>query len=416
MRTLITFATVVDGTGSPPRPDCSVLVEDHVVAAVWDRPTRPYDTSDRVLDARGGHVLPGLVNHHAHGLTRGPLMIVGEPPLPDLRVRHNLDRQLRDGVTTALNVDGYATTEDAVAVSKSHPVTVKVATLHTPAHLRWALEGPFPFGGIADRHRTTAAEMVARGAVAVGETGPGMDPHWWDYTLIPGALEERLGRRIGREEATRLREAGEVPGDITERVRDWAALAERACDEAVETAIALDVPLVFHHTPTTFPRVLDAARRHPGKVIAAHSNLQAASLDDARSRARELRAAGALVDVMTGDSFGAAELYPTPEILFGLFAAGLVDLVSTDYSAGFWDPMLRVVEEGVAAGVVTLAEGIRAVTSRPAGAVPGLAPQRGTVAAGQVADLVVTAPGRLSEVRHVLVSGEERTHAAPPGG
>lgn len=428
MRTHIINATIVDGSGGAPRADGSVLIEDYLITAVLDRPVSAYDTSDVVIDARGGFLLPGLVNHHAHGLTRGPLMIVGQPPLTDARVRHHLDRQLRDGVTTALNVDGFATTEDGIAASKSHPVTVKVSTLHTPVHLHWALEGPFPFGGIAERHRTTAAEMVARGAVAVGETGPGMDAHWWDYTLLPHALEEATGVRLERSQAAALREAHQrgdraelvrllgvhlgrdetilgVLDSAIDRVRAWADLARDACREAVDTAVDLDVPLIFHHTPTTFELIRAAAGRHAGKVVASHSNLQADSVADALDRARALRSAGALVDVMTGDSFGPAAFYPTPEVMFALFANGLVDLVSTDYSGGFWDPMLRVVKEAAGAGVLPLGEGVRTVTSRPAEAIPGLAPQRGHVRAGDVADLVVTEPGDIATVRVVLTSG-----------
>lgn len=429
MRTLIINATIIDGSGSQPRTDACVRIDDWWIAEVLNRATAPYDTSDVVIDARGGFVLPGLVNHHAHGLTRGPLMIVGQPPLPDARALANLDRQLSEGVTTALNVDGYATVEDATAMSKAHPMNLKIATLHTPAHNAWAVGGPFPFGGIAQRHEVSAEQMIARGAVAVGETGPGMDHHWWDYTLIPGAIQRLTGRRIDMGQASTLRQArsdterielferwldagAELLGpwaETMEHVQAWADLSGTACDEAVDTAIALDVPLIFHHTPTTFELIRQAAQRHPGKVIAAHSNLQAADIEDAQDRARQLRAAGALIDVMTGDAFGARELYDTPEITFGLLQAGLVDLISTDYSAGFWDPMLVVVAEAANAGVLSVGDGIRMVTEGPAHAVAGLAPQRGRVAAGQVADLVITAPGNVADVRHVLISGVSHT-------
>ena len=80
MRTLIRNATVVDGTGAPVRERASVVIDDHVIAGVVDRPAPYYDRADRILDARGGYVLPGVLNHHVHGLTRGPLMISGEPP------------------------------------------------------------------------------------------------------------------------------------------------------------------------------------------------------------------------------------------------------------------------------------------------------------------------------------------------
>src|SRR5712691_12006961 len=140
MRTLIINALVVDGTGAPARPDSTVVVQDHVVDEILNRSAPYYDRAGTIIDARGGFVLPGVINHHVHGLTRGPLMIVGEPGLDDDRVRANLDRLLSQGVTTALNVDGYATTEDAIASSRFHPLTVKVSTLHTPTHLAWATE------------------------------------------------------------------------------------------------------------------------------------------------------------------------------------------------------------------------------------------------------------------------------------
>src|SRR5918995_3231268 len=121
MRTLIIDATLVDGTGSAPRENVTVVIEDHLVTEIVERRAPYYDRGAPIIDARGGFVLPGVINHHVHGLTRGPLMIVGEPPLDDLRVKSNLDRLLAEGVTTALNVDGFATVEDAAAASRFHP-------------------------------------------------------------------------------------------------------------------------------------------------------------------------------------------------------------------------------------------------------------------------------------------------------
>jgi hypothetical protein len=201
MRTLIIDATLVDGTGSAPRENVTVVIEDHLVTEVVERRAPYYDRGAPIIDAGGGFVLPGLINHHVHGLTRGPLMIVGELPLDDLRVRANLDRLMTQGVTTALNVDGFATTEEAVASSRFHPMAVKVSTLHTPTHLRWATEGPFPFGGVKEKHRWTVEKMLERGAPAIGEAGPGVDTHWPDYTLIPEFFASRYEMRVAVEQA-----------------------------------------------------------------------------------------------------------------------------------------------------------------------------------------------------------------------
>lgn len=427
MRTLIIGATLIDGTGAPPREDVTVVVEDHLVTEVIPRRAPYYDRGAPVIDARGGFVLPGVINHHVHGLTRGPLMIVGEPSLDDARVTANLDRLLTQGVTTALNVDGFATVEEAVASSRFHPLTVKVATLHTPTHLRWATEGPFPFGGVKERHRWTVEKMLERGAPAIGEAGPGVDAHWSDYTLVPETFKSRYGVRVTMEEARELRLAAEkgdrarvgnllsehgVGADETdaffglyEATLEWRTLAQRSLEEAVAAAGDFDDPLVLHHTPGTFEVVLEAAGELGPRVIAGHSNFQIHDPDDAARRARELRGRGSWIDIMSGDAFSAREFHPTPDVTFRLLSEGLVDLISTDYAGGFWDPMLLVAEKAAEAGAIPVEEGVRLMTSAPADAIPKLAPDRGRIVPGAVADIVVTHPVRLSDVRAVFVSG-----------
>jgi imidazolonepropionase-like amidohydrolase len=428
MRTLIIDATLIDGTGGEPRENVTVVIEDHLVAEIVERRAPYYDRGAPIIDARGGFVLPGLINHHVHGLTRGPLMIVGEPPLDDLRVRANLDRLLTQGVTTALNVDGFATTEEAVASSRFHPVAVKVSTLHTPTHLRWATEGPFPFGGVRKSHHWTIEKMLERGAAAIGEAGPGVDAHWADYTLIPETLARRYGVQVSVERARSLRLSaesadrarvrellavlglgeGEIESffGIHEATIEWRKLARESLEEAVSAAREFDEPLILHHTPGTFDVVAGAAEELGGRVIAGHSNFQIHDPKDAARRARTLREKGALVDIMSGDAFSTREFHPTPDVTFRLLSEGLVDLISTDYAGGFWDPMLLVVEKAHEAGAIALEEGIRLMTSAPADAVPKLAPDRGRIEPGAVADIVITEPGRLSEVRAVLVSGQ----------
>lgn len=61
---LIRNATVVDGTGAEPRPGMEVEVRDGLIAAVRPSTTDPFD--GRVLDARGGFLIPGLIDAHVH--------------------------------------------------------------------------------------------------------------------------------------------------------------------------------------------------------------------------------------------------------------------------------------------------------------------------------------------------------------
>jgi imidazolonepropionase-like amidohydrolase len=425
MRTVVVNAAVIDGTGAEPKADCCVIVQDHMIEDVRPKPAPYYDRADQIIDARGGFVLPGLVNHHAHGLTRGPLMITGQEPLSTKRVQENLGRLLRQGVTTALNVDGFPTAEDAIASSRFQPVAVKTSTLHTPRHLDWASRGPFASGKLGHSRHWNVMQMLERGALAIGEAGPGLDPHWKDYALIPRAVELVGGRadvaaarslRAAAESNDRGRLAAELDRcgaagavdhflDLYDAVRDWDRAAESSLEEAIGAARSHGVPLIFHHSPATHEIQLESAAQLGERHIAAHSNFQCDSATDAITRARAVKRRGGLVDIMSGDCFSGREFQATTDITFGLLAAGVVDLISTDYAGGFWDAILLLIEHAAEAGAVTLGEGVRMATAAPARAIPGLAPDRGVLAAGQVADLVVTEPGHLSTVRQVLVSG-----------
>jgi imidazolonepropionase-like amidohydrolase len=49
---------------------------------------------------------------------------------------------------------------------------------------------------------------------------------------------------------------------------------------------------------------------------------------------------------------------------------------------------------------------IRLVTSSPAGFIPGLAPNRGLVEKGKVADLIIVDRDDITKVRTVIIGGE----------
>jgi imidazolonepropionase-like amidohydrolase len=88
-----------------------------------------------------------------------------------------------------------------------------------------------------------------------------------------------------------------------------------------------------------------------------------------------------------------------------MFEAGLVDTISTDYAGGHHDPILLAVDHATKAGVVTLPAAIAMATENVAAAVPGVAPGRGRIVPGAVADLVVIDPGRLDRVEVVMIGG-----------
>src|SRR5688500_2275716 len=65
--TLISNGTLVDGTGKPPVRDAAVVVRDGRVAFAGPvREAPPVEPGAARIDARGGTVLPGLVEAHFH--------------------------------------------------------------------------------------------------------------------------------------------------------------------------------------------------------------------------------------------------------------------------------------------------------------------------------------------------------------
>lgn len=58
--------TVLDMTGAPPRPATSILIRDGRVADLYPTGSAPPPPGARVLELRGRHAIPGLIDSHVH--------------------------------------------------------------------------------------------------------------------------------------------------------------------------------------------------------------------------------------------------------------------------------------------------------------------------------------------------------------
>ncbi|HEX5830599.1 MAG TPA: hypothetical protein VFY16_06445 [Gemmatimonadaceae bacterium] len=62
----LTHVTVIDGTGSAPRADQTVIIRDGAIAAVGPAARVTVPAGARTLDLRGHTVIPGLIGMHDH--------------------------------------------------------------------------------------------------------------------------------------------------------------------------------------------------------------------------------------------------------------------------------------------------------------------------------------------------------------
>jgi imidazolonepropionase-like amidohydrolase len=109
--TAITRATVLDGRGSAPRANTTVIVADGAIRSVQSDGHVP--ASADVIDAHGGDLLPGFIDMHAH------LMFPQCAPGPDGSI---FDRAVSERMLSALLDFGITTVRS--------PATPTVAGLH----------------------------------------------------------------------------------------------------------------------------------------------------------------------------------------------------------------------------------------------------------------------------------------------
>ncbi|SMD24621.1 amidohydrolase family protein [Kibdelosporangium aridum] len=412
---------LIDGQGTPVRQDVDIVIEGDTIREI--RPSQ--------AENAGMVVIPGLINNHTHGTAYGPLFPSGHEGLSREQVRANLDRHLLEGTTTVLCVDGFV-----LPGEQAHPTNVKLASCNTPACLAAATIADG--GGLAEANRAfTARQAVAAGAVALGEIGAGhtLGGGGASYMYIPAEIEKRTGVTITPRQANALKiavlgrhifasafdpdavaealDAAGLAGKLSvEEAREIVSgivlpafdVALRGIAEAAELAGQLDVPVLVHNAAASMTQVAAVAATGV-RLIAGHSNHSSFDLREALEHAERLKAMGAIVDVSTLDTFGARRLTTGPELLYALFEAGLVDTISTDYAGGHHDSILLAIDRAAKAGVVSLPAAIAMATANVADAIPGLAPRRGRVVPGAIADLVVTDPANLDNVRMVMIGG-----------
>lgn len=418
----------------------SMVTENGLITKIAEGVRYSYDAkANNIIDAKGGYLIPGIMNHHAHGVSLGPLFSAGNPAPPIELILNNLNKHLLQGTTSILNGDGFATEEETKIMDKLHPIKLKIATSHTPLNIKAAeiTDG----SGLSNFHKKlTAKEMLERGAVALGEIGGGdtLGGGGACYNVLPKSIEGKTGKRISATQAEKLMWAvlgRYISTSVTDKksvesvieeigikglvtvdeaieiiLRDVYAPVETGREgirEAADFAIQFNVPVIVHNAAGCKEVVFEVAERLGSKLIAAHSTHPTFTKDEIKGNIKKLRGFGTIIDMCTGDYFCAKNLSPADylDVAYSVLQEELIDLLSTDFMAGNWDPIILFIKHAVNKGVISLTKALAMTSCNVVKAIPNLGLNTGFIEEGKAADLVILNPNDISDVQHVLIDG-----------
>ncbi len=445
--TFIINGTVITGDGSSMYRGATVHIVGDLITAVDPTGAKPgaarIEAGARVIDAERGFVIPGVVNAHAHGCSTGPLFSSAAKPLNAVHALRNAERHLEAGVTTLVNVCGFGVAADLDAL-KEHPLRIFLGTTHFPEAIAAAqiVDGE----GIMERTLEMSAErMLSEGAAAIGEVGSGatLGGGVCAYKYVPAAVQELFGTEINPAQATQiidallgpLRQLQDDETNFYETLRRFSITdgssgsetrAARLRDTVLRYAyqpvlqsLALfpiagglsahtGVPAVYHTAAPSADMLLQVAQNLEGrgaKLVAGHLNHTSMTCEEAVAWAREYKDLGVYIDVSVLDIVSTLAL-AKPDVADALVSTGLVDTFSTDYAGGHWDSMLEAVQRWWRSGALSLPQGVAMATKAPADLFSVAAHNRGELAAGRAADIVICEEVNVSRIHMVMIDGK----------
>ncbi len=205
-------ATLIDGTGSPPVSDATIIIRDGRIERVGPASTVEVPRGSRVMDVTGKYVIPGLADMHVHFGSGGPVdsdldrllpqfLFYGVTTVLNVGATHGdlgTIRRLRAAITAG-NLQGPTifATGGLITVPGSHPTST---VMHAPASGDWSEVGVWVVNDTAEIRATVrkTAQAGMDGVKIVVESGPTIfgDNHpQMSPTLVAAAVDE--ARRQG---------------------------------------------------------------------------------------------------------------------------------------------------------------------------------------------------------------------------
>jgi len=434
---LIKEAGLVTGDGMTFLDKANIVIRgDKIVYVDQEKPSGV--TFTNILEGKDKLVLPGIINIHAHGIIPGaPLFSNASDPLPGNQANKNLLTHVSQGTTTILNVDGFAHPQLISQAMSTCPINLKTATTHYPkAYIAARRIDASGLKGQEEKRIEKIIENFPDIVVAVGEVGSGdmLGGGVHDYKFIPEMIKRETEVVIDEYQARRLKEAvlgKKIAPDsynpekvesvlreiglenysperaldkISQTILPSFGIAIEALEEGADLAEKYKLPFIMHTAAPSMSKVEEIARLG-NLLVAGHCNHPSFDMKEGIALIKRLREKGAIIDISTFDTLDSPEREKELSFFFAIIEAGLADVVSTDYGGGNHSPILEVLELAIDQKVITLPEAISLVTRNPSRAIPRLAPGRGVIVPGAVADMVIVNRDKISQVEDIIIEG-----------
>ena len=391
----LTHATVIDGTSAGPMADSTLLIRSGRIAAVYPAGSRPVPAGARVEDLTGKWLIPGLIDAHVH-------IANGSGDLA--RYRELLGRLLLDGVTGLRDMAGDARVlgylaREARLDAPGWPDIYYSALMagptfffedaRVPGTSRGVMLGSAPWMRAVDE--STDIRMAVAEAKGTGATGVKL------YANLPAALVKAIAAEAHRQALLVWTHATVFPAKPSDAVAAGATTISHTAYLVWEAAPHVPADYRsrafadFIHIRPDDPKIvalLDQMKEH-GTILDATLRVFQQEVEhspDAVGKGilpwiyavtRAAHNAGVLVDA-------------------GTDSGGLASARQPDAGPAVVDELVLLVEQ---CGFTPEAA-IQAATQVSAMAV-GQASERGTIAPGMAADLVVLNADPATDVRNV---------------
>ena len=434
---LIKESALITGDGKTFLDKVNIVIHGNKIVYI-DQEKPSGGTFTHILEGKDKLVLPGIINIHAHGIIPGgPLFSSASAPLPGNQAKKNLLTHVLQGTTTILNVDGFAHPRLVSQAKSTCPVNLKTAITHYPkAYLAARKIDASGLKGQGEEKLEKIIEHFPNIVVAIGEAGSGatLGGGVQDYKFIPEMVKRETGVAIDEYHARRLKNAvlgKKIASNSYDRERvenilkeiglenyspEWAldkisqtvlppfGIALEALEEGANLAKKYKLPYIVHTAACSMTKVEEISWLGH-LLVAGHCNHPSFDMKEGIGLIRRLRKRGAIIDISTFDTLDSPEREKELAFFFAILEAGLADVISTDYGGGNHSPILKVLELAIEQKVVTLPEAISLVTRKPSRAIPRLAPGRGVIVDGAIADVIIVHRSKISQVEDIIVEG-----------